>query len=153
MVDLFRGLNLFFSAILAGGMTLELLIVIPATRVLAADQILGVFRFVAHRSAFAYALPNGILALVAAIVVLIAGHGYDHAATILRLIGVIVLLSGAAATGGLYVRGLYMETKNLATLSESDSPLLLSRWQRAQLVRTILYVGSLALFVAADVVY
>jgi hypothetical protein len=152
MVDLFRGLNLFFSAILAGGMTLELLIVIPAMRMLPADQILGVYRFVAHRSAFAYALPNGILALIAAIVVLIAGHDFDHAATILRLIGVIVLLSGAAATGALYVRGLYMETKN-ATLSESDAPLFLSRWKRAQLVRTILYVGSLALFIAADVVY
>jgi hypothetical protein len=152
MVDVFRGLNLFFSAILAGGMALELLIVIPAMRALPADRILGVYRLVAHRSAFAYALPNGILSLIAAIVVLIAGHDFDHAATILRLIGVIVLLGGAAATGGLYVRGLYMEMKN-ATLSESDAPLFLSRWQRAQLVRTLLYVGSLALFIAADVVY
>ena len=153
MVDLFRGLNLFFSAILAGGMTLELLIVIPAMRVLAPDQMLSAFRFVAPRSAFVYALPNGILALIAAIVVLIAGHGFDHAATILRLIGVLVLLAGAAATGGLYVRGVYAEAKDVATLSNSDAARLLSRWQRTQLVRTTLYVGSLALFIAADVVY
>jgi len=153
MVDVFRGLNLFFSAILAGGMTLELLVLIPAMTRLPGEQLYSVYRFVAKRSAFHYALPCGIASGLAAIVVLIVDHDFGHAATTLRVLGVVVLVFGALATGSLYMRDLYIEIKKLPTLADSEAPMLLSRWKRAQLVRTILYVSSLVLFIAADVVY
>jgi len=153
MVEVFRGLNLFFSAILAGGMTLELLVVIPAMTGLPGDQLYKVYRFIAKRSAFRYALPTGIASALAAIVVLIADHDFGHAATTLRLLGIVVLVGGALATGKLYMHDLYVEIKKVPTLADSEVPGLLSRWQRAQLVRTSLYVSSLVLFIAADVVY
>jgi hypothetical protein len=153
MVDVFRWVNVSFSAILAGGMVLELLILIPAARLLPTDRVLTAFRFSARRSGYFYAPPNGIVALIAAIVVVIAGHDFDHASTVLRLIGAAVLVSGAFATASLYMHGLYKPTKKVASLSDSHAAQLLSRWHRAQLVRTTLYVGSLALFIAADVAY
>jgi len=153
MVDAFRWINVFFSAILGGGMVLELVILIPAARLLPTDRVLTAYRFSARRSGYFYAPPNGLVALIAAIVVVIAGHEIDHASTILRLIGAAALVSGAAATATLYMHGLYKPTKKVTSLTESHAALLLSRWRRAQLLRTTLYVASLALFVAADVAY
>jgi uncharacterized membrane protein len=151
-VDVFRGLNLFLSAILGGGMALELLIVVPAVAGLAQRPIVDVHRRVADRS-LRFVLATGVPSAAAAIVVLALKHDFGDAATILRLIGVVVLLCGAAATITLYLP-VFQKTKGLPSdaLPELYEDVL-PRWSRAQLVRTIFYVGSLACFVAADVLF
>lgn len=148
--EIFRGLNLFLAGVLAGGMLFELLVVLPAARPMAFGELVQMHRHTAHRS-LPFTLGNGLSSGIAAIVVLILEHDFGHATAWLTLIGIVVLLCGAASTVTLYLP--VFQTTD--TLTGEATPELASRvearWSRAQLVRTTFYVGSFALFVSAAV--
>jgi uncharacterized membrane protein len=148
--EIFRGLNLFLGGVLSGGMLFELLVVLPMARPLPFGELVPVHRHTAHRS-LPFTLANGVASGVAAIVVLILEHDFGHASAWLTLIGIVVLLCGAASTVTLYLP-VYKTTDGLEGEATADLAAdVLKRWSRAQRVRTMFYTGAFALFVSAAV--
>jgi hypothetical protein len=151
-VDVFRGLNLFLGGVLAGGMLFELLVVLPASRPMAFGELVQMHRHTAHRS-LPFTLANGAASGLAAIVVLILEHDFGHASAWLTLIGIVVLLCGAASTVTLYLPVFQTTDRLTAEVTPELAADVAARWSRAQLVRTTFYAGAFALFVAAAVTF
>jgi hypothetical protein len=148
--DVFRSVNLFFSALLGGAMAMELLVILPAMRRLPPDAMVEALRRVSARS-----LPlvptAGLTSAAAAIVVLVLEHDFGEAATILTLIGLVMLFAAAAATIALYVPIFLTAKEWPGDASPESYAELVRRWVRTQVVRATLYCGSLGCFIVGAV--
>jgi hypothetical protein len=148
--EVFRSVNVFFSALLGGAMAMELLVILPAVRRLPPDAMVDALRRVSGRS-----LPlvptAGAASAGAAIVVLVLEHDFGDAGTILTLIGLVTLFAAAATTIALYVP-VFLTAKEWPRDAAPEAyAALMSRWRRTQVVRATLYCGSLGCFIVGAV--
>src|SRR6266511_4035971 len=131
-------------------MAMELLVILPAVRRLPPDAMVEALRRVSGRS-----LPlvptAGLTSAAAAIVVLVLEHDFGEAATILTLIGLVMLFAAAAATIALYVPIFLTAKEWPGDASPESYAELVRRWARTQVVRATLDCGSLGCFIGGAV--
>lgn len=134
LVDALRFVNLFSAALVAGGLVMILMVVVPAKRSFPHDFSVKIHLAMLHDSPDRYMKPAGIISALTGIALLLLPRGMGAAYMIAMVIGLL-------GTAGVVITSRYFNVRTNLMMSKWESvpenyPEVRQRWDNVHTVRT-----------------